>query len=164
MIKDVHINNPKRSLLRGVEFRYRLGSFTQSSEITGCFGGGCGWKSSGDCVLAEVGDSVLYHSLSGLASGQQIRVVCPRQRTTLPMAHPHNRRRHAITSRSPLLVFQLLLRRRSLTATFHTLNSYMNSFLLTLSVCNSLCMRICLDAILICRQKRPTYVCYICLV
>src|SRR5271165_6818072 len=25
-------------------------------------------------------DNVLYHSLSGLASGQQIRVVCPRQR------------------------------------------------------------------------------------
>src|SRR5258708_6213494 len=64
MIKDVHINNPKRSLLQGVEFRYRPGSFTQSSEITGCFGGGCGWKSSGDCVLAEVGDSVLYHTLS----------------------------------------------------------------------------------------------------
>jgi hypothetical protein len=64
MIKDVHINNPKRSLLREVEFRYRLGSFTQSSEITGCFAGGRGWKSSGDCVLAEVGDSVLYHSLA----------------------------------------------------------------------------------------------------
>src|SRR5260370_42210841 len=80
MIKDVHINNPKRSLLRGVEFRYRLGSFTQSSEITGCFGGGCGWKSSGDCVLAEVGDSVLYHSLSTRNGGDdetRTRDLCP---------------------------------------------------------------------------------------
>jgi hypothetical protein len=32
---------------QGVEFQYRLGSFTQSSEITECFGGGCGWEKFG---------------------------------------------------------------------------------------------------------------------
>jgi len=31
-------------------------------------------------IAGNVGDSVLYHSLSGLASGQQLRVVCPIQR------------------------------------------------------------------------------------
>jgi hypothetical protein len=31
-------------------------------------------------ITHDVGDNVLYHSLSGLASGQQLRVVCPIQR------------------------------------------------------------------------------------
>src|SRR5258708_5715596 len=84
MIKDVHIKNLDPPSLRGrIPVPTRLIS-RRASEIMEVFEGGCDLKSSEIGIAAEVDDSVLYHSPSGSASGQQIRVVCPRQR---PSAH-----------------------------------------------------------------------------
>jgi hypothetical protein len=63
MIKDVHINNPK-PLLNGDRIPFRTGSFAQSFRITDILETVVAGKVREIAIAREVGDSVLYHSLS----------------------------------------------------------------------------------------------------
>ena len=67
MIKDVHTNNPK-PLLKGDRIPCRHGSFARSFQTMDILERVWLEKVRETMIAREVGDSVLYHSLLGVAS------------------------------------------------------------------------------------------------
>jgi hypothetical protein len=71
MIKDAHINNPK-PLLKGDRIRAGPARSRRASRIADILETVVAGKVREIAIARNVGDSVLYHSLIGLASDQQM--------------------------------------------------------------------------------------------
>jgi hypothetical protein len=63
--------------LRGIELRVDAAHSRRASEITDILEEVVAGKVREIASARDVSDSVLYYLLSGLANGQQLRVVCP---------------------------------------------------------------------------------------
>jgi hypothetical protein len=68
-------------LFKGIESHADTAHSRRASEIVVILEGVVPGKVREIATAHKVGDSALYHSLFELASGQQIRIVCPRQAT-----------------------------------------------------------------------------------